>query len=266
MFIAQLDQAMEVHRKQFSGKKSMNQLLMMPTKTKEDRFRLLLELLTFSAFLSYWKIYDPEKLDYEPIYLDIYTLLAHASMYINTPTIVSGKFTELISYLSAEFIKEIGDAADFSSIADVYVLKIGFIQFITRKTKLSSTDTSFVFKAKSGQAYSGTSLKDIVKLDQASLLDILEWLSYDIETEKTKYDIHQYMLTNKKDLMEKFKNLRVCYIAFINYLFAPEKRNEVIVFVLETLEIPHEYGPKSQSAVIAMNKKKYTDRKAKAAV
>ena len=150
MFIQQLDEAMEQHRYLFGGKKSMNRLLMMPLVTVEDRFKLLLELLTFSGTFSYGKIEDPENLDYTPEYNQCYKLLSEASMYINNASIVAARFKELIQYLSAEFIKEVGENGDFSYIPDIYIGKTKVIQFLTKKTKMDSTGTGYVFKAKSG--------------------------------------------------------------------------------------------------------------------
>ncbi len=106
MFIQNLDKAMEPNRLSFGGKKSMNRLLMLPTKTLDDRFTLLLEMLTFSGSLSYGNVEDPENVDYEFDYNKLYKLLAEASMYINNPGIVTNRFRDAVQYLSAEFIRE----------------------------------------------------------------------------------------------------------------------------------------------------------------
>lgn len=147
MFIQQLDAAMEPHRIQFGGKKSMNRLLMMKTSTLDERFTLLLELLALSGSLSYGKIQDPEKLDYEFDYNTFYKLFAEASMYVNSPGIVASRFISAVQYLSAEFIREAVEGGDFTCISDIYTGKVKVIQFITKKNKLTA-NAGFAWKGK----------------------------------------------------------------------------------------------------------------------
>lgn len=137
MFIQQLDAAMEPHRVQFGGKKSMNRILMMKTSTLDERFMLLLNLLTLSGSLSYGKIQDPENVDYTFDYNKLYKLLAEASMYINNPGIVTIRFKEAVQYLAGEFMREAVEGGDFTCVSDIYTRKVKVIQFITKKNKNS---------------------------------------------------------------------------------------------------------------------------------
>lgn len=242
----------------------MNRLLMMPLVTVEDRFKLLLELLTFSGTFSYGKIEDPENLNYTPEYNQCYKLLSEASMYINNASIVAARFKELIQYLSAEFIKEVGEEGDFSYIPDVYTGKVKLVQFLTKKTKVDKTGTGFAFIAKSGTVFQGTSTKDFINMKQVELLDILEWIDVDPEfpMDEKQHKVLKFILGNQGRLQTEFKTYRNALLAFLNWYYAPEIRNNIIVFILEELQIPHTYWPKAQAAVIAIKKAKAKAQKA----
>lgn len=258
MFIQNLDAAMEPYRYLFAWRKSTNKLLMMPTKTIEDRFKLLLELFTLSWSLNYWKIEDIENPNYTFEYNVCYKLLAEAAMYVTNTWIVSVRYKELIQYLASEFINEVGQDWDFSLIPKIYLGEISAIQFLAKKTKINNNNTAYLFKAKSGIVYQWNNLKDLAKLTQDILFDIIEWINEDedLNLNDTQKKVLDYIINKKSDLVSKFKNHRVCLIAFINWMYSPEIRNNVIVFILEELNIPHEYGPPTQAAVIAIKKAK----------
>lgn len=255
MFIQQLDAAMEPHRIQFGGKKSMNRLLMMKTSTLDDRFMLLLELLTLSGYLSYWKIQDPEKLDYEFEYNKLYKFFAEASMYVNSPGIVASRFISIIQYLSAEFIREAVDGWDFEAVSDVYTKKVKVVQFLTKKNKVN-TNAGFAFKGKSGKVYDGKKMGDIKSLKQDELVDIIEWISEDPEfiMDEIQKKVLTYITANKDFIQSEFWNYRNALLAFLNWLKNPEIRYEIIVHALNELKIEHTYGEKSQEWVIAAKK------------
>lgn len=255
MFIQQLDAAMEPHRIQFGGKKSMNRLLMMKTSTLDDRFMLLLELLTLSGSLSYWKIQDPEKLDYEFDYNKLYKFLAEASMYVNNPGIVTNRFRDAVQYLSAEFIREAVEWWDFEAVSDVYNKKVKVVQFLTKKNKVN-TNAGFAFKAKSWKVYDGKSMGDLKSLKQDELVDIIEWISEDPEfvMDENQKKVLAYITANKDFIQSEFWNYRNALLAFLNWLKNPEIRYEIIVHVLNELKIEHTYGEKSQEGVIAAKK------------
>jgi hypothetical protein len=255
MFIQQLDAAMEPHRNQFGGKKAMNNLLMLPTKTIDDRFKVILELLTLSGTLEYWKIEDPEKLDYEFDYNRLYKLLAEASMYINNPGIVASRFREAVQYLSAEFIREAVEGGDFTAISDIYEGKVKVVQFLTKKNKVNK-NAGFAFKAKSWKVYDGKSMGDLKSLKQDELIDITEWISEDPEfvMDENQKKVLTYITGNKDFIQSEFWNYRNALLAFLNWLKNPEIRYEIIVHVLDELKIEHTYGEKSQEGVIAAKK------------
>ena len=255
MFIQSLDVAMEPHRTQFAGKKSTNKLLMMPTKTLDDRFKLLLELLTLSGALSYGKIEDPKSVDYEFDYNKLYKLFAEASMYVNNPGIVSIRLKDAVQYLSAEFIREAADGWDFEVVSDVFTGKVKVIQFLTKKNKIS-TAAGFVFKWKSGRVYDGKKIGDLKSLKWDEAVDILFGIAEDVEFPKTDTQdrVLGYVLENKESLQKEFTNYRNAILAFLTWLKMPELRNSIIVHILDTLKIEHTYGEKSQEAVIAAKK------------
>lgn len=263
MFIQQLDVAMEPHRTQFGGKKSMNRILLMKTSTLDERFALLLELMTLSGTFSYGKIEDPEKIDYEFDYNKLYKLLAEASMYVNNPGIVSMRFKEAIQYLAAEFIREATEGWDFTCISDIFTGKVKVIQFITKKNKINP-GLSFAFKWKSGKVYDGKKLPELMKLDQEQLLDIVEGIAWDPEfmMNATQKSVITYVLENKEYLQKEFRNYRNSLIAYLNWIKTPEIRNSIIVHILDKLNIEHTYGEKSKEAVIAA--KQTISKKAKA--
>ncbi|MBP9780148.1 hypothetical protein KBD33_06040 [Candidatus Gracilibacteria bacterium] len=255
MFIQKLDEAMESHRTQFGGKKSMNRLLMLPTKTLDDRFILLLELLTLSGTFSYGKIEDPENVDYNFDYNKLYKLLAEASMYVNNPGIVTMRFKEAIKYLSAEFIREAVDGGDFEAVSDVYTKKVKVVQFLTKKNKVN-TNAGFAFKGKSGKVYDGKKMGDIKSLKQDELVDIIEGISGDPEfvMDEIQKKVLTYITANKDFIQSEFGNYRNALLAFLNWLKNPEIRYEIIVHALNELKIEHTYGEKSQEGVIAAKK------------
>jgi len=255
MFIQQLDAAMEPHRVQFGGKKSMNRILMMKTSTLDERFMLLLELLTLSGTFGYGKIQDPESTDYQFDYNKLYKLLAEASMYVNNPGIVTMRFREAIQYLSGEFIRESVEWGDFTCISDIYNGKVKVIQFITKKNR-NAVGISFAFKGKSGKVYDGNRLPDLMVFNQEELLDIVEWIAGDPDfmMDATQKQVIDYVLANKESLQKEFRNYRNTLIAYLNWIKAPEIRNSIIVYILEDLKIEHTYWPKDQKAVIAAKK------------
>ena len=157
MFIQQLDEAMEPHRILFGGKKTMNRILMMKTSTLDERFMLLLEILTLSGSLSYGKMEDPEDINSKFEYNKLYKMLAEASMYVNNQWIVAARFKEVIQYLSCEFIREASEWGDFTVVSDIYNGKFKVIQFLTKKNKIDSS-IGFVFKWKSWKVYDGKKL------------------------------------------------------------------------------------------------------------
>jgi hypothetical protein len=258
MFIQQLDEAMESHRTQFGGKKSMNRLLMLPTKTMDDRFALLLEILTLSGTLSYGKIYDPESTDYQFDYNKLYKFLAEASMYVNNPGIVTARLKEAVQYLSAEFIREAVEWGDFTVVSDVYQKKSKVIQFITKKNKNVDANPGFAFKGKSWTVYDGKKMGELIKLKEDELLDIVLGIKEDVGFAKTNEQdlVLNYVLDNKKALQKEFRNYRNTLIAYLTWLKTPEIRNSIIIYILEDLKIPHTYGPKNQIDVIAVKKAK----------
>lgn len=255
MFIQQLDEAMEPHRAQFWGKKSMNRILLMKTSTIDERFILLLELMTLSGTFSYGKIQDPENINYEFDYNKLYKLLAEASMYVNNPGIVTMRFKEAIQYLSAEFIREAVEWGDFTCISDIYTRKAKVIQFITKKNKINP-GLSFAFKWKSWTVYDGKKLSELMKLDQEQLLDIVEWIAWDPDfmMDATQKKVITYVLENKESLQKEFRNYRNTLIAYLNWIKTPEIRNSIIVYILDDLKIEHTYWEKSKEAVIAAKK------------
>lgn len=255
MFIQQLDAAMEPHRVQFGGKKSMNRILMMKTSTLDERFMLLLELLTLSGTFGYGKIQDPESTDYQFDYNKLYKLLAEASMYVNNPGIVTNRFRDAVQYLSAEFIREAVEWWDFEAVSDVYNKKVKVVQFLTKKNKVN-TNAGFAFKAKSWKVYDGKSMGDLKSLKQDELVDIIEWISEDPEfvMDENQKKVLAYITANKDFIQSEFWNYRNALLAFLNWLKNPEIRYEIIVHVLNELKIEHTYGEKSQEGVIAAKK------------
>lgn len=255
MFIQQLDAAMEPHRILFGGKKSMNRLLMMKTSTLDERFMLLLEMLTLSWSLSYGKIEDPENTDYKFDYNKLYKLLAEASMYVNNYGIVTMRFKEAIQYLSGEFIREASEWGDFTVVSDIYNGKFKVIQFLTKKNKIDSS-IWFAFKWKSWKVYDGKKLPELMRLNQEELVDIVEWIAWDPEfmMDATQHKVITYVLANKESLQREFRNYRNTLIAYLNWIKTPQIRNSIIVYILEDLKIEHTYGPKDQVAVIAAKK------------
>lgn len=268
MIIAQLMTAMDSHKVQFGGKKSINKLLTTPSQTKDERFKLFLEILSVIGWLWVSRIDDPEiSAPVKCEYSVVYKYLADAAMYSANETIVAEHLKSLVIYLASEFILDLennGEGYDFESIPEIFLGESSPSQFFTKKLVVKSTTTEFSIKAKSGKVFDGKNLKELTKMTEVDLMDMLEGIQLNSADaiSKDQTVVLDFILGNKWALKDKFTNYRICLIAYVNWIYKPELRNNVIVFVLEELKIPHTYGPPAQDAVKAIKKAKSLKTKA----
>lgn len=247
MFLTGIFKWMETQNVSFGWRKTLNRILILPTKTREDRFRFLLNLVSISPSIWLTKMEDPEGSDREFNGLKLYKILSEASTFSNTEMIVRQKLMEAISYMAEEFINEDGVYGDFDKISDIFIHKIWVQQFLEVKSKVNALSTKFVFKAKSGTVYSGENLAEINKLNTEQLLDIVSWIDHSEESRDANANserIRKYILENETIIKERFKQHRIGLIGFINFVVLPLRRNEVVIFVSEKLWIPHGFDPR----------------------
>lgn len=188
-------------------------------------------------------------------------------MYSANETIVAQHLKSLVIYLASEFILDIendGEGYDFESIPKIFSGESSPSQFFTKKLVVRSNTTEFSIKAKTGRVFNGKNLKELAKMTEADLMDILEGIKLNSADalNKDQSTVLDFILENKGALKDKFTNYRICLIAYVNWIYKPEFRNSVIVFALEELEIPHNYGPPAQDAVKAIKKAKSLKTKA----
>lgn len=244
MLLPKIFEQMQDFRIKFWWRDTLNWILKMPTKTREDRFRILLEILTVCPALWIDKLQDPEYKEFD--IKKFYSALSDASAFCNNQLILKSKITESVYIMASEFINDDGLYWDFEKIPWIFTHKLWVFQFLERKTRIKKWDTGYVFKAKSWEIYRWEHLGELVKLNTAQLTDILHWLDFTPEGEEPNEQfnsIHQYILNNEEILKFKFLQYRLSIIAFLQYIVLSEW-NEITIFILDELKIPHPFVKK----------------------
>lgn len=207
---------------------------------KDWRFLFILETLKIWKAL-WFKIFKESNKEISK--QEIKNLLAWAKSYHSNKSIASSKLKFIIEWLAYEF-KDLNLKFNLTSLILDKKLKINDflkqvekieedskIEWNNKIDKQKNFTKDFIFIGKSGKTYSWIWMQQLRKYKEVDVLDIIEWYSWENETLKK---VIPYLLNNKDELKNEFKQYRQVIISALSVLFWLESK--AVNYILAKLE------------------------------